>query len=303
MSYWLSSYNFSTNKSFILLYYKIIAPTVKYVLHLYIRRLGVEGIENIPTDKPVLFAATHSNSFLDALFITTSLGYPVYAMARGDAFNKPFFNKVLTDLRMLPIYRLTDGDVDSASKNEVTFDKTIALFKQNQKVLIFPESFCKHQTSLLILKKGIGVMAHTAWSQDIPLQIIPVGITYNGFNKFGNKCDIIFGKPINQKDISDMSNVMTAWQSLGPKLTTDLKALFPSQRQFQTKMDWGIWSQIYYYLGWIFNFPVYFLAMFLAKKATKGSVFYDSAVVGIISLLMLVYWPILIIISSIYLFF
>ena len=286
-----------------MLYYKIIAPTVKYVLHLYIKRLGVEGLENIPTDKPVLFAATHSNSFLDALFVTTSLGYPVYAMARGDAFDKPFVNKVLTDLRMLPIYRLTDGDQDSVKKNEVTFNKTIDLFRKNQKVLIFPESFCKHQTSLLILKKGIGVMAHTAWSEGIPLHIVPVGITYNGFNIFGNKCDIIFGKPIVQNDIKDMTNVMSAWQSLGSKLTADMKAIFPSQRNFQTPIDWGFWSQIYYYLGWIFNFPIYLLAMFLAKKLTKGTVFYDSAVVGIISLSLLVYWPILILIASIYLFF
>jgi 1-acyl-sn-glycerol-3-phosphate acyltransferase len=286
-----------------LLYYKIIAPTVKYALRLYIKRLGVEGIENIPIDKPVLFAATHSNSFLDALYLTTSMGYPVYAMARGDAFNKPFVNKVLTDLRMLPIYRLTDGDSDSAKKNEATFDKTIQLFRENQNVLIFPESFCKHQTSLLILKKGIGVMAHTAWSEGIPLQIVPVGITYDGFNKFGNKCDIIFGQPITVNDIADMTNVMTAWQSLGPKLTNDMKAIFPSPRQFQTKIKWGIWSQIYYYWGWIFNFPVYLLAMFLAKKATKGSVFYDSAVVGIISLLLLVYWPMILLIAGICFFF
>ncbi len=275
-----------------MIYYKIIRPSVKYALHLYMKRIGLVGIENIPKDAPVIFAATHSNSFLDALFITTCFDYPVYAMARGDAFNKPFFNTVLTDLRMLPIYRIMDGDPEGTKKNQVVFDQTIDLLANNQKVLIFPEGISKHQSELLVLKKGIAVMVQNAWQKGIPLQVIPVGINYDEKNRFGMKTDIVFGKPIKKEDFQDYNEqFFTFWKTFSPRLTNDIKASFPTTYNFKTpKTHWGFLGKAVYYVAWLINFPLYLLCMYLANKFTKNTVFFDSAMVGFIALLGWVYY-------------
>ena len=58
---------------------------------------------------PLLIAANHPNSFLDAIIVSTLFKRPVYSLARGDAFAGKFFTTILTSLNMLPVYRISEG--------------------------------------------------------------------------------------------------------------------------------------------------------------------------------------------------
>jgi 1-acyl-sn-glycerol-3-phosphate acyltransferase len=54
----------------------------------YYSRFQVNGWENVPTDKPVIFAINHRNAFMDSLAFVNTKSTQVWQLARGDAFNK-----------------------------------------------------------------------------------------------------------------------------------------------------------------------------------------------------------------------
>ena len=253
----------------------------------------LEGVENIPKNKPVLFAVTHSNSFLDALYIASSFNRFVYCLARGDVFRKPIFNKILRSLCVLPIYRQSEREPDAEIKNDQTFEECQALFRENSWVLIFPEGYSAHQTEVLPLKKGASVMAQRAWAAGIDVQVIPVSITYDSFTHWGKKCDIIFSKPIQKTDIQFDTEVKQTLQ-INEKLYASLNNNFPSPFQFDTKQTlWGWFGRGLYYAGWVVHFPLYFFCQYWGKRFAKKSVFYDSIAIGLLSILLPFYYLLL----------
>jgi 1-acyl-sn-glycerol-3-phosphate acyltransferase len=270
--------------------YQVVRSLVRVSLHFYHKRIGWEGVENIPANKPILFAPTHSNSFLDALFIASAFNRSVYCLARGDAFKKPSLNKLLRHFRLLPIFRQSENDINAATKNVRTFDECQELFRQNQWVLIFPEGICKNQKEVLPLKRGVTTMAQKAWAANIDVQIVPVSINYDSLSKWGKKCDIIFGEPLQNIDFQDI-NASDKHKHINQTLYARLSHNFPTPLKFEGKnLLWGWFGKMLYYIGWIINFPHYFLVKYLAKRATKGTVFYDSVVVGLLSQLLPFYY-------------
>lgn len=269
--------------------YRFIRFMVSLSLHFYCKRIGWEGYENIPKDKPVLFTPTHSNSFFDALFMAAALPKSVYCLARGDAFRKPLANKILRHFRVLPIYRQSEQEDSASIKNKETFDECQQLFKNGEWVLIFPEGFCTHQTQVMPLKRGFITMAQRAWAEDIDLHIIPVSITYNNFDKWGKVCDIIYSKPIRNTDVS--TDKIEQSVQLNERVYSALSAHFPTSIGFKgKKLLWSWWGQFMYYAGWVFQFPIYFLAAYIAQNKTRGTVFHDSVVVGLLSILLPIYY-------------
>ncbi|CAN5622141.1 hypothetical protein BH10BAC2_BH10BAC2_12910 [soil metagenome] len=78
---------------------------------------------------------------------------PVHFITRGDVFNKRWVRFVLSQLNMIPIFRIRDGK-DKLSLNEQTFIRSVEILRNNGLLMIFVEGFCEHQTTLLPLKKG-----------------------------------------------------------------------------------------------------------------------------------------------------
>ncbi len=272
------------------MFYHLMRSIVKVTLHLYIKRIGWHGVENIPHNQPVLFCPTHSNSFLDALFVCAYLNQPVFALARGDAFRNPTIRGILYGFKLLPIFRQSEGEADTELKNQQSFDTCHELFKQNQYVLIFPEGIAKHQKEVLPMKKGAALMIKRAWSEEIPVQVIPVGVAYNHFKAWDKKCDVIFGKPILASDFQNVESPDFP-DKFNSTLLESMKKIFPSPFNFEkNKLHWGVFGQVLYYTSWLFHFPLYFFCTALAKKLTKGSAFYDSTILGLISVLFPIYY-------------
>ena len=270
--------------------YHILRSLIKLCLHFYIKRIGWTGLENIPKDKPVLFCSTHSNSFLDALPVASYLGRPVYELARGDAFRKPFFSKMLYGFKALPIFRQQDGEADALAKNEKTFQDCQELFRQKQFILIYPEGVCKNQEEVLPLKKGAAVMAQRAWRERLPLQIIPVGVYYDSFSKWGKKCDITFGKTI---QVTDFQNIEATdfLEEFNVKVKNAMQEIFPSPYRFEKNpTHWGLFGKAMYYIGWLINTPLYLVVWLLGKKLASKGVFFDSATFGFLVLLLPFYY-------------
>lgn len=135
-------------------YWLVQPPLIAWFYKYYYSQFEIAGWENVPTDKPVLFAISHRNAFMDSLAFVNTKGTQVWQLARGDAFSKPAMRKLFYFFHMLPIWRERDG-VDTKSTNQPTFEACADLLKHNAMVGIYPEGNCINEEHIRPLKKGI----------------------------------------------------------------------------------------------------------------------------------------------------
>jgi len=170
---------------------------------------------------PILIASNHPNSFLDAIIMAILFKSPIHSLARGDAFNGKIITKILASLNMLPVYRVSEG-VENLENNYTTFDACQNIFESGGIVLIFSEGRCINEWHLRPLKKGTARLALTAWSQNIPLRVLPLGINYSGFRTFGKILNLNFGNFITAKDLNAENTSGKAVNEFNEKLHQQL---------------------------------------------------------------------------------
>ena len=73
------------------------------------RKYQVEGMENLPKDGSVIWAANHTNALMDPMVMLSSSDVRKVCVARADIFKKKWAIKALYFLRVMPIYRIRDG--------------------------------------------------------------------------------------------------------------------------------------------------------------------------------------------------
>ncbi len=168
---------------------------------IFCRKVIINKPELLKLKGPLLLASNHPNSFLDSVIIDTLFDRPIWSLARGDVFKNRFFARLLAALKMLPVYRTSEG-VENLSENYKTFDACIDLFKRDAVIMIFSEGKCINEWHLRKLKKGTARLAVKAWQENIPLQVLPVGINYSSFRRFGKNVFINFGEIITKNDIN-----------------------------------------------------------------------------------------------------
>ncbi|MEO8823714.1 MAG: 1-acyl-sn-glycerol-3-phosphate acyltransferase, partial [Ginsengibacter sp.] len=118
--------------------YKILFYPSKLAIHFYCRRIDINHKKWLNEKGPLLIAANHPNSFLDAIILSSLFKRPVYSLARGDAFAGKWIIKILTSLNMLPVYRMSEG-TENLGLNYSTFEACKKLFEVDKIVLIFSE--------------------------------------------------------------------------------------------------------------------------------------------------------------------
>ena len=189
--------------------YQFLKIIVGALLRIFCREIIINKPQILKIHGPVLLASNHPNSLLDAIIIDVLFDQPVYSLARGDVFKNRLIIRLLTSLKMLPVYRVSEG-TENLGINYETFDACKSIFKKNGIVQIFSEGLCINEWRLRPLKKGTARLALSSWEDGIPLKVIPVGINYSSFRRFGKNVFINFGNTIT----SDL---------IDPKLSPGLK--------------------------------------------------------------------------------
>jgi 1-acyl-sn-glycerol-3-phosphate acyltransferase len=238
---------------------------------------------------PLLIASNHPNSFLDAIILATLFKNPVYSLARGDAFNGKLITKILTSLNMLPVYRVSEG-VENLEHNYYTFNACQDIFKKSGIVLIFSEGRCINEWHLRPLKKGTARLAFTAWQQNIPLKVLPIGINYDSFRKFGKTIHLNFGNFITSEQMNSNFQSAKAINDFNNKLQQQLKELVYEIAEDDKKLNDYYFTQqsllkkillfLPAFLGYIIHFPLYYSIHHFIKVKAKDH--YDSIVVGLL---------------------
>jgi 1-acyl-sn-glycerol-3-phosphate acyltransferase len=153
---------------------------------------------HLPTDSPLLILPNHQNTLMDALAVLFNVGArePVF-LARADIFKNSTLRKILTFLKILPVYRLRDG-VAEMQQNEVIFDQCVELLQHKRTLVIFPEGEHTAEYKLRPLKKGaarIALKTETNSHWTAALQILPCGLHYTHCKRMGEVLTINFGQP------------------------------------------------------------------------------------------------------------
>ncbi len=271
--------------------YSLLKIPARLAIGIYCKKININKKELLQHKGPLLLACNHPNSFLDAIILDVLFNKPIYSLARGDSFNKNWASKILRQLNILPVYREREG-TEHLHKNYDTFDACLNIFKQNGIVLIFSEALCVNEWHLRPLRKGTARLCMQAWQQNIPLQVLPVGLNYSNFDKFGKTIFANFGTIIEQQNITSYSelngkSLNEVTNKIQLQLTNlvfevdngDAKTL---QEKFAIKSV-SLKKAILFIpaiIGYIFHFPFYFpLQKIVAKKATNTG-HYDSIILG-----------------------
>jgi 1-acyl-sn-glycerol-3-phosphate acyltransferase len=239
---------------------------------------------------PLLIAANHPNSFLDAIIIASIFRKPVYSLARGDVFKGKFISKILSSLNMLPVYRISEG-AENLGNNYSTFDACNTIFKKNGIVLIFSEGRCINEWKLRPLKKGTARLALAAWQENYPLEVLPVGINYSSFRLFGKNIVLNFGSLITKEDSGpDFSsgkginkfneNLRSQLENLVIEIEGGDKEILKNHFYFHQPFLKKIFLSIPAVLGYLFHFPLYYPIHLLIKNNANDH--YDSIMIGLL---------------------
>lgn len=246
---------------------------------------------------PLLLACNHPNSFLDAVILAEVFEQHVHSLARGDVFKNSFYIGLLRALKISPIYRSSEG-VENLSINYETFAVCKEIFKQNGIVLIFSEGQCINEWHLRSLKKGTARLAFGAWEENIPLEILPVGINYSSFRRFSKNVFINFGEIITMHDFDLNHGDGKRYQSFTNKLQEQLEQLVfeidKNDIQKQKKLleiKRSVPAKIFLflpaYIGWLLHAPLYLPIKKFTYNKTWNSDHYDS----VLAVLLLFVYP------------
>ena len=284
---------------------KIIA---RIAIKFYCRDIQINKKELLKLNGPLLLAANHPNSFLDAIILCTLFDKPVYSLTRGDVFKNKFFATILYRLKMFPVYRVSEG-VENMEENYKTFDLCKEIFKQNGIVLIFSEGRCINEWHLRSLKKGTARLAISSWEEGIPLKVLPVGINYSSFRKFGKNIKLFFGEFISAADVDPDNGHGKSIQSFNANLLQQLQPFvfeIDKNDMQQLQEDFFVPQPIIKkilliipaVIGWLLHAPLYFPLKKIVTAKNKANDHYDSIVITIL----FIAYPLYVIIVSLLIF-
>lgn len=178
-------------------------------LNFYFRQWQIHNAEVISKIKgPIIFVPTHQNAFLDAVLVICSQPRNPWSIARASVFKKGLVTKLLTAVRIKPVFRMRDG-FSTLKNNEAILQEWISMLAAGEDIIIFAEGNHNEPYTRGELQKGFARMALKFQHQheNIPLTIIPVGVHYDDHHSFRTRVLVNFGEPIdvNRVDHADLN--------------------------------------------------------------------------------------------------
>ncbi|HEX5154573.1 MAG TPA: 1-acyl-sn-glycerol-3-phosphate acyltransferase [Parafilimonas sp.] len=290
--------------------YSILKVWVRLAAWIFCRKIVINKKEVLKEKGPLLLACNHPNSFLDSVMLDILFEQPVWSLARGDSFINSTVSRFFKAVRIMPLYRTSEG-MENLSENYKTFDACLNIFKENGVVHIFSEGKCINEWHLRPLKKGTARLAVKAWEENIPLKVLPVGINYSSFRRFGKNIFINFGETIAKENIewngadgarnlSFTNQLRRQLEHLVFKIDKKDKARQSDLLEQRPSLFTKILLSVPAAAGWLLHAPLYLPVKSFVLKKFNHTDHYDSVLTGILIFSYPVY--LLLIISLLFLF-
>ena len=162
---------------------------LRAALWIFCAEINIKNKALLNQKGPLLIIANHPNSFLDAVIIGSNYNRRIHFLARGDVFTKRHHRFLLGLLNMIPVYRIREGK-EFLHLNDYAFEKSVALLKKEEAVLIFIEGTCVNKNELQPFKKGTARILETAQSMGVNPTILLAGLYYSNFRGIGKRVNL-----------------------------------------------------------------------------------------------------------------
>ena len=176
-----------------------VAQTISYTYFRLFHRFRVQGLENIPKDKPFILACNHL-SFFDPPAIGCKIPRNLHYFARDSLFFWPL-GLLISSLNSIPVNR---GQLDLG-----TLRKVLKVLKNGHPILVFPEGTRSEDGELQEPQKGLGLLVAKSSVGVIPARIYGSGKAFGKKHlipRIGRKIYINIGVEISFNDPKDVKS-------------------------------------------------------------------------------------------------
>ena len=179
------------------LLYNLLSPLVQFGCRCHYNRFDVHGLENLPTDGAYIIAPCHQQALMEPLAVLCFAPKPPVFLARADIFAKPTLRAILTFLKIMPVYRIRDGQ-DKLGRNKEIFDRCRDVLLDGFPLCLMAEG--RHNNRHHLLNMGKGMFRIAGETQlalgNHPLFIVPTGIDFDDYERPYSNLVVNIGKPI-----------------------------------------------------------------------------------------------------------
>ncbi|MCF8037317.1 MAG: 1-acyl-sn-glycerol-3-phosphate acyltransferase [Desulfobacteraceae bacterium] len=210
-------------------FYRVIVWLLRVFSRLYFVEVRSLYPERIPGSGPVILAANHPASILDAILLATQTPRQIHFMANSRLFKNRFVGALLWGLGAIPVYQARETE-DYGSRNLVVFRKVYELFERGGCLGLFPEGGNSPPGQMAQLRTGGARMALGAEERNnyrLGLSIVPVGMNYEHRDLFMSSALLRFGRPLYAADYAELHRNDPA--EAVRRLTADLQASLRQQ--------------------------------------------------------------------------
>lgn len=179
--------------------YVLVRGLSRLLLGLFYPSIEVVGRENVPDAGPLIVAANHHNSIVDAMILMTAFDRPLRVLANAPLFRHPLIGPFLRAIGGLPVHRRQEAG-DDPEKNRELFAATTEALGRGSAIALFPEGRTQPEPALQQVRTGAARMllaAEAARPGGPRVALLPVGLVFDRPGTFRDgRALVAIGPPV-----------------------------------------------------------------------------------------------------------
>ena len=177
--------------------YAFVRALARLLLGVFYERVEIVREENVPREGPLIVAANHHNSVVDAMILMATFRRPLRVLANAPLFRHPLIGPFLRLVGALPVHRRKEAG-DDPQKNAALFASTTAALVAGEAIAVFPEGRTQPEPALQTVRTGTARMwlaAEAAGTHGVTL--LPVGLVFDQPGTFrSGRALVLVGSPV-----------------------------------------------------------------------------------------------------------
>ena len=179
--------------------YVLVRGLSRLLLGLFYPSIEVVGRENVPDAGPLIVAANHHNSIVDAMILMAAFDRPLRVLANAPLFRHPLIGPFLRAIGGLPVHRRQEAG-DDPEKNRELFAATTEALGRGSAIALFPEGRTQPEPALQQVRTGAARMllaAEAAHPEGPRVVLLPVGLVFDRPGTFRDgRALVSIGSPV-----------------------------------------------------------------------------------------------------------